>query len=132
MFSRLLLLFILVPLFELALLIEIGRQIGVGATLALVILTGIAGAALTRAQGFAVLSQIQSELRREQLPAESLFDGFLVLAGGLLLLTPGIATDLIGFMLLVPVSRNRIKEYLKRKIREKIDRGEIHSSYWVR
>ena len=130
MLSKLILIFVIVPLVELALLIEIGQQIGLESTLGLVILTGIAGAYLARSQGFFIFTQIQAELQQGRLPAESLFDGLLILVGGLLLLTPGILTDVIGFLLLVPGSRLVIKNFLKKKLQAKIESGEIHSNSW--
>ncbi|MFQ5750554.1 MAG: FxsA family protein, partial [bacterium] len=87
MLIRLLLLFTIVPLIELALLIKLGQHIGLFNTIAVVIVTGIVGAALARYEGFGILHRIQNELARGQLPAESLLDGALILAGALLLLT---------------------------------------------
>ena len=130
MLSKLILLFVIVPLVELALLIEIGQQIGLTSTLGLVILTGIAGAYLARSQGFYIFTQIQAELQQGRLPAESLFDGLLILVGGLLLLTPGILTDILGFLLLIPASRFVIKNFLKKKLQAKIESGEIQSNSW--
>ena len=102
---RLLIVVILVPLAEIFVLIESGRVIGVWPTVFLVVLTGIVGSWLMRDQGLALLGQIQAELRTGQLPASTLLDGALVLAGGLLLLTPGFCTDLAGFTMLVPSTR---------------------------
>lgn len=126
MFIRLLILFTLIPIVELYVLIEAGRQIGAGPTIALIFLTGIAGAWLARAQGFELITRIQTELNQGRLPAEELIDGSLVLAGGLLLLTPGFCTDLIGFCLLTPGPRQIIKRWLRKWLDEKIRRGEIH------
>ena len=105
MLIRLLIVLILVPLAEIFVLIESGRVIGVWPTVFLVVLTGIVGSWLMRDQGLALLGQIQAELRTGQLPASTLLDGALVLAGGLLLLTPGFCTDLAGFTMLVPSTR---------------------------
>ena len=132
MFSKLVILFVVVPIIELALLIEIGQHIGVWPTLTIVILTGIAGAWLARLQGFMVLRTLQAELSQGILPAESILDGFLVLAGALLLLTPGILTDALGFALLIPLSRNVIKQYLKKWLKSKIDAGDFNSQYYIR
>ena len=105
MFIRLLIVVILLPLAEIFVLIESGRAIGVWPTVLLVVLTGIAGSWLMRHQGLALLGRIQAELAAGQLPAGPLLDGALVLAGGLLLLTPGFCTDLAGFTMLVPTTR---------------------------
>jgi len=131
MIFKLLLLFTLIPLIELSLLVKLGQQIGLGATLVIVILTGIVGAYLAREQGFIIITKIRNELQNGRLPADSLIDGILILAGGLLLVTPGILTDAIGFSALVPVTRKIIKEYLKQKFRQNINSGQIHTSYKV-
>ena len=131
MLFRLILLFTLVPLIELSLLIELGRQIGLGSTIAIVIVTGVVGAYLAKYEGFKVVSGIRQELATGKIPAEGLIDGVIILAGGLLLLTPGLLTDTIGFLALIPISRNYLKQYLKRKFRQKIDSNEIHSFYTI-
>jgi len=131
MFIRLLLLFTLVPLIELALLIEIGQEIGLWNTIAIVVLTGFIGAALARSEGFGIISRIQNELASGQLPGDSLIDGALVLAGALLLLTPGLITDAFGFALLLPFSRAFVKIYLKKYFRQKINSGEIQVNYKI-
>lgn len=131
MFIRLLLLFTLVPLIELVLLIEIGQKIGLWNTIAIVVLTGFIGAALARSEGFGIISRIQNELASGQLPGESLIDGALVLAGALLLLTPGLITDAFGFALLLPFSRAFVKIYLKKYFNQKINTGEIHVNYKI-
>ncbi len=103
--AKLLLLVILVTLGEIYVLVESGRQIGIGITVLLVILTGLAGSWLMRQQGMILLRRIQGELGEGRMPTGSLLDGALVLVGGVMLLTPGFCTDLIGFTLLVPTTR---------------------------
>jgi UPF0716 protein FxsA len=125
MFIRLLIIFTIVPIIELYVLIEAGRQIGLGATIVMIFLTGIAGAYLARSQGFNIINRIQNELNKGTLPAEELFDGAMILAGGLLLLTPGFCTDLFGFCLLTPVTRSVMKIWLKKWLDQKIRNGEI-------
>ncbi len=125
MFIKLLILFTLVPIIELYVLIAASHQIGISATIAMIFLTGIAGAYLARTQGFNIITRIQSEMNQGRLPAEELMDGAVILAGGLLLLTPGFCTDLTGFILLTPVTRQFIKKGLKRWLDLKIQRGEI-------
>lgn len=125
MFIRLLIIFTIVPIIELYVLIEAGRQIGLGATIAMIMLTGIAGAYLARSQGFNIINRIQNELNNGTLPAEELFDGAMILAGGLLLLTPGFCTDLFGFFLLTPATRSVMKIWLKKWLDQKIRNGEI-------
>jgi len=131
MFFRLLLLFTVVPFVELILLIEAGKAIGSMNTIALVVLTGVLGAALARSQGFGIMSRIQYDLQQGQLPADSLMDGALVLAGALFLLTPGFITDFIGFTLLLPFTRTRLKRYLKHYFRDRLSTQEFHANYEV-
>lgn len=125
MFIKLLILFTFVPIVEIYVLIEAGRQIGALPTIALIILTGIAGAFLARSQGFQLLTRIQSDLQAGRVPAEEMFDGAMIFAGGMVLLTPGFCTDLLGFILLTPVSRAYIKKWLKLWLEKKVARGEI-------
>ena len=125
MFGKLLALFILLPFIELYLLIELGNRIGAVPTLGIVVVTGIAGAALAKHQGLGVLRRIQTELSYGHTPADALFDGVLVLIGGILLLTPGILTDMCGFLLLIPISRLLVKKYIKDWINTKIQSGQM-------
>ena len=102
MFIRLLILFTVVPLVELALLIKLGNLIGLWPTILIVIATGVLGAALARSQGTRTVGAIRAELAQGRAPTESLINGLLILVGGVVLLTPGLLTDLLGFSLLVP------------------------------
>ena len=99
------LLFLAVPLVEIALFVLIGGGIGVFATLAMVVVTAIAGSALLRWQGVQTLNRIRTELENNRLPARPIADGAMIAVAGLLLLTPGFFTDTIGFILLVPPLR---------------------------
>lgn len=125
MFIKLLIIFTFVPLLELYILIEAGRTIGLGATVLLVLLTGIAGAWLARSQGTEILRQIQTETAGGRMPAAALLDGALVLAGGLLLLTPGFFTDLLGFSFLAPVTRHFWRKGLNAWLQRQIQRGSV-------
>ncbi len=120
MFYRLLLLFTIVPFVELIVLIEVGKRIGTMATLAIIILTGVLGASLARVQGFLVFARIRDDLNMGKLPGDSLLDGLLILIGAIVLLTPGFITDILGFLLLFPVTRvllrNPLQQYFRRKI----------------
>lgn len=132
MLGRLLLLFTVVPLVELYLLIEVGSRLGAGFTVVLIALTGGVGALLARMQGFRVLTQIRERLAQGQLPADELLSGGLVLAGGLLLVTPGILTDVVGLALLLPFVRLRVVEWVKDSLRRKIEEGSIQVVTWER
>jgi len=124
-FIKLLLVFSLVPLLELFVLFKVGALIGAVPALALILVTGIAGAYLARVQGFDLLRRVQNELAEGRLPATELFDGFLLLAGALLLLTPGFCTDLFGFFLLVPSSRAWIKRPLANWLERQLAKGSL-------
>ena len=128
MLLRLALLFVLTPLIELAILVYLGTIIGALYTILIVVATGILGAFMARNQGLAALSRIRGSIEREIIPSNEIFDGALILAGGLLLLTPGIITDIIGFAMLVPQTRRITGRWLRSLIRRRIQRGEIH--YW--
>lgn len=125
---RLVLLFVLTPLVELAILVYLGTIIGALHTILIVVATGVLGAVLARHQGLTVLSRIRSNIERGILPSNELFHGALILVGGLLLLTPGIITDILGFMVLVPQTRRIIGRWLLSVIRRRIQKGDIH--YW--
>ena len=125
MFLRLLLLFIIVPAVELAILIEIGKDIGFWPTMALIILTGIIGSSLTRRQGLAVWSQFNTKLQTGVLPGKELIDGLIVLCSGALLLTPGIITDFVGFLGLIPQSRELIRSLVQKQLSSSQFQGSI-------
>ncbi len=125
MIGTLLVLFVILPFVELYLLIELGSRIGTLPTLGIVVLTGIAGAALAKHQGLSVLQRIQTEMSFGQMPGEIIFDGVLVLIGAVLLITPGILTDTTGFLLLIPVTRDLFKKYLKVWVSKKIKSGQM-------
>jgi len=125
MLVRLFLLFTIVPIVEIYVLFAVGHVIGWQSTIALVIATALIGSTLARTQGLQVLRQIQGDLSEGHLPTESLLDGFMILCGGLLLLTPGIITDCIGLMALFPPTRRFIKEWVKSKLRRMIQSGSI-------
>ena len=125
MFIKLFILFITVPIFELVVLLNAAEHIGPWPTFLLVIVTGIAGAYLAKSQGLDLLQRIQAATNQGELPAQELIDGVFVLAGGLLLLTPGLVTDLIGFICLTPWSRAPLKRYLIVWFKNKLERGEF-------
>lgn len=113
---KILALFIILPAVELAVLIEVGRHIGILATLALIVTTGVLGAYLARSQGLAVLRQMRVETAAGRLPAEPLVDGVIILLAGAVLLTPGFLTDISGFLCLIPAFRRMVKAMLWRKL----------------
>lgn len=110
MLARLALLFVAVPLAELAILVWLGRRVGLVPTVTLVVVTGILGAWLARRQGVATWSRFRAALDAGQLPHRELVEGVLVLVAGAVLLTPGLLTDVVGFLLLVPAVRHRVRD----------------------
>jgi len=134
--GRLALLFVIVPLLELALLIQMGQWVGYWPTIGLVVFTGLAGAWLTRMEGLRTMWRLRDDLAHGRVPGQAIMDGMAVLAGGALLLAPGILTDLIGFGLLFPGTRRvvqqRIMARFERRIKEaalqvRMSSGEV----WV-
>lgn len=121
MFFRLLALFISIPVIELFLFLQVGARIGWLPTLVIVVVTGILGASLSRAQGLKTLLRYQQALAEGRLPHREVIEGLMILAAGVLLLTPGFLTDAIGFALLIPPVRDAMREkltaYLSSRIR---------------
>jgi len=115
-FQILLLLFLLVPVIEIYLLIEVGSMIGAIYTILLVVLTAVVGAALLRWQGFTTFQRVREAMVRGEVPAIEMMEGVVLLVCGALLLTPGFFTDIIGFLALIPaVRRHFILEVIKRQ-----------------
>lgn len=121
----LVLLFVLVPLLELALLIEVGARIGALATIGLCLLTAALGGVLVRAQGRTVLHLLRRQLELGRLPVVESFHAICLLLAGLMLLTPGFMTDAIGFLLLLPPLRQWLYELLRRRL-------EVEVADWPR
>ena len=116
MLLKLFLAFTIIPIIEIYLLIEIGSMFGALTAVTLVILTGFLGAFLARMQGLQTLYRIQESLREGRMPSSELLDALLIVIAGLVLLTPGFITDSVGFLLLIPTTRNSIKSWLRRQI----------------
>lgn len=119
------LLFIVLPAVELGLLIQVGSLLGVFPTIGLIILTGIVGAALAKRQGLETLQKIQQATAQGEMPVGQLVDGALILFAGALLVTPGILTDVAGFLCLVPGTRQVIKRQLQAALRRYAESGHV-------
>jgi UPF0716 protein FxsA len=130
MFLVLFLLFTLIPAIEILLFIRVGSLIGGTNTLILVILSGIIGAYLARGEGLSILNRIQTQLQKGEVPADSFLHGVLVFAGGLLLLTPGFMTDLLGLSMVAPFTRHLHIAWLKRWFAQKIQSGDMHVRFY--
>jgi UPF0716 protein FxsA len=108
--------FLMVPLIEIGLFIQVGGAIGLWPTLGIVVLTAILGTSLVRSQGRLALSQMRNSFQTLSDPAEPLAHGAMILFAGALLLTPGFFTDAIGFALLLPPVRMAVYRYLSKKV----------------
>jgi UPF0716 protein FxsA len=120
-FAILFFLLLSVPLLEIYLLISVGRMIGAGSTVLVVIVTAVLGAWLLRLQGLHTLARVQLATQNGQLPAVELVEGLILLACGIALLTPGFFTDAIGFIALIPSIRRRAAERMLRHFLKRPD-----------
>lgn len=120
MFGKLFILFILVPVAELYLFMTLGEQLGLGNTLAIIVITAIIGASLTKSQGIRAMQKLQQATGQGRLPAREAFDGIMILLAGAVLITPGFLTDAVGFLLLVPPIRSVMAGYLGDKLKANI------------
>ena len=117
---KLLLLFIVTPLVEMAILIELGRRFGTWHTIGIVVLTGLIGASLAKAQGLQVYRNLTRSLYNGELPHNHLIEGLLLFVGGALLITPGVLTDIVGFVLVLPWTRRLVREQVKSQLRRRL------------
>ena len=114
MLLRILGLLLLIPLFDAVVLVALATQIGAIPTVALVVLTALVGMLLVRAEGRHTVRKIKRQVERGALPGDELLDGGLLIAAGAFLLTPGLVTDLVGLVLVVPVTRWPVRKAVKR------------------
>lgn len=103
--NKLLVIFVVLPLVELCLVLLLGNYIGIPWTILFIVGTGLLGAYLAHTQGLSTYRRIQQELSQGRMPTDSLIDGVLILVAGLMLITPGVLTDLAGILLMVPPTR---------------------------
>jgi UPF0716 protein FxsA len=116
---------VIVPTLELALLIWAGGKLGFFVTLALIIATGLAGAYLAKKQGMRAIREIQEGMSRFQAPGDQLLNAAFVLVGGVLLLTPGFISDLVGFSLLFSPTQKLYKPLVYRLIQKKMKNARV-------
>lgn len=136
MLPWLILLLVLVPVVELAILLYVhhllaaqwGGGVSLLITVGTIIVTGVLGAAFARQQGMGVVRDLRRQMGEGQLPGRSLLDGVLILIGAALLLSPGFLTDLLGFSLLIPLTRAGYRKLLLRWYRRKIETGELRTT----
>lgn len=125
MLGLLILLFTLIPALELYLLFIVGAKIGGLNTILLIVTTGILGATLAKSQGMQVLSSIQHQANKGELPGDQIIQALMILVGGVLLLTPGIITDVFGFSLVIPGTRHILMSFIKKLIHNSIQNGNF-------
>ena len=118
--------FTLIPVIELYLLIKIGTVIGGLNTILLVILTGFLGAWLARMEGMNTMMKLKTNINQGLMPAEELIDAVIIFVAGVVLITPGLLTDIFGLLLLWPVTRNKFKRLLRKKFDEMQLQGNIN------
>ena len=129
MFGRLLALFLITPIVELALLIQLGDWIGFWPTIAIIVVTGVTGTYLAKREGLSVWRRFNERLQRGDLPGQELLDGVIILIAGALLITPGVLTDIAGFVGLIPLSRRYLRGYLNRRIQKAAASGSARFSF---
>lgn len=120
------LIFTLVPIVELFLLIQVGKVIGAWDTVFIVVATGLVGAYMAKSQGLSILLSTQKQLSQGQLPTDNIIHGILVFIGGVLLITPGFVTDLVGMSFVFPITRKFFLHSVKSFLQKKIQSGGIH------
>lgn len=129
MFLKLVLLFIIVPLVELFILLEISQYIGVFTTVMIIVFTGAAGVSIARRQGYQVINNIKSNLNSGKMPTDDLISALLILIGGVTLLTPGFLTDITGFLLILPGSRDLIAALVKKYFLKYVKENKVDFHY---
>ncbi len=125
-FSRLLPIFIIVPFVELFILLRLADMTSPLTTFAIIIVTGVLGAYFAKQQGRLVIDAISRDINSGKAPAKSLVDGLCVLIGGILLLTPGILTDIVGFALVFPLTRFFFAQFILAKLSAMVKAGTVN------
>jgi UPF0716 protein FxsA len=123
MLGRLIFLFLLTPAVELGVLIQVDQLIGFGPTIGLIIATGIVGSYLARREGLSTWKRLNRRLSAGEIPGDELVEGIIILVAGALLITPGVLTDVVGFLGLLPPSRAFIRNILMRRFTSKLEQG---------
>ncbi len=123
---KLILLFFLVPMIELYLLIKVGSIIGPLNTIIIVILTAIGGGYLARREGLKTLFKIRENISNGVMPTEELTDALFIFMAGVLLLTPGFLTDIMGILMLIPDSRRWMKKRLRKWMEKRVESHHVY------
>lgn len=129
MLARLLALFLITPIVELALLIQLGDLIGFWPTILIIVVTGVTGSYLAKREGLSIWRRFNERLQGGELPGKELMDGVIILIAGALLITPGVLTDVAGFIGLVPFTRRYLRKYINRRIQRALEKGTVGMSF---
>ena len=124
MFRLLFLLFVIIPVIEIAVLMHVGAWIGAWPTIGIVIFTAWLGAKNVRQQGIATLNSVQTKMAQGQMPSEEIVTGLLLLVAGVLLVTPGFVTDIFGLSLLIP----QVRQSLVNAVRHHLVSRQVNGS----
>lgn len=119
------LLFVVLPISELVLILQVGAWLGLWRTVGLIVITAVVGASMWRSQGLSILWSIRERIGRDETPGRELVAGMLVLIGGIFFLTPGFITDTLGFFCLIPWTRSLMLKSLRRWLERKIREGKL-------
>jgi len=114
MFQLLFVLFIIIPIIEITVIMQVGALLGLWPTVAIVILSAWLGAKYVRQQGLATLQSVQAKMAQGEMPSGEIVTGLMLLVAGVLLVTPGFVTDIFGLSLLIPNVRNTIASYVQK------------------
>lgn len=125
MLFKLILLFTLLPLIDFAILLNIGSYIGFKYTVAIVILTGLTGAYFAKREGRDIITKIKFDISQGKMPADELLGGLCVIIGGAFLLAPGLITDVLGLMLVLPITRTSFVNIIKRRFKSMLTGGSL-------
>ncbi len=123
MFARILVVLLITPIIELGLLIKLGELIGFWPTIAIIVTTALAGSMLLKREGLSVWRRFNDRLTSGDMPGTEALDGVIIIVAGALLITPGVLTDLLGFLGLLPITRKLIRKEAMKRIRKAMTQG---------
>ncbi|WP_027723211.1 FxsA family protein [Maridesulfovibrio zosterae] len=126
MFAKIFITLVVVPLFDLYLLVQIGSKIGTLNAILLCLFTAFVGASLAKSQGMATMQKVRENMDKGVMPAEDILDAVIIFLAGLVLLTPGFITDALGLLLLFPLTRGYFKRWLRVQIEQMMKQPNVH------
>lgn len=119
MFFKLFLMFTVIPFVEVTLLLQLSKYLGIGSTIFMVLFSGLLGAYFVRREGFTIWFRLQKELQEGRVPSDQIFNGLLLLIAGIVLVTPGLLTDALGYILIIPYTREIVKKIIVERVKKK-------------